>query len=72
MNTGTRRCEERDQLKQLHAMSERRRAEKDSTTVARHRAAKREGADAVRGCRSRRAGVVMNKAMMLAMKSCWT
>jgi hypothetical protein len=31
-------------LKQLHAMSERRRAEKDSTMVARRRAAKR-------GCR---------------------
>jgi hypothetical protein len=63
-----RACEERDQLKQLHAMLERRRAEKDSTMVARRRAAKREGADAVRGCRSRRAGVVMNKVVMLAMK----
>jgi hypothetical protein len=40
--------------------------------VTRRRAVKREGADAVRGCRSRRAGVVMNKAMTLAMKSCWT
>jgi hypothetical protein len=53
-------------------MSEKRLAEKDSTMVARHRAAKREGADVAHGCRSRRAGVVMNKAMTLAMKSCWT
>jgi hypothetical protein len=67
-----RACKERDQLKQLHAMSERRLAEKDSMNVARRRAAKREGADVARGCRSRRAGVVMNKAMTLAMKSCWT
>jgi hypothetical protein len=67
-----RACEERDQLKQLHAISERRRAEKDSTTVARRRAAKREGVDTVRGCRSRRAGVDENEAMTLAIKSCWT
>jgi hypothetical protein len=53
-------------------MSERRRAEKDSTMVARHRAVKREGADAVRGYRSRRAGMDENEAMTLAMKSCWT
>jgi hypothetical protein len=53
-------------------MSEKRLAEKDSTTVARRKAAKREGADAARGCQSRRASVVMNKAMTLAMKSCWT
>jgi hypothetical protein len=67
-----RACEQRDQLKQLHAMLERRRAENDSTTVARRKAAKREGADAVCGCQSRRAGVDENKAMTLAMKSCWT
>jgi hypothetical protein len=51
-------------------MSERRLAEKASTTVARRTKAK--GADAVRDCRSRRAGVVETEEMMLAMKSCWT
>jgi hypothetical protein len=65
-----RACEEQDQYKQLHAMSERRLAEKASTTVARRTTA--ESADAVRGCWSRQDGVVENEAMTVAMKSCWT
>jgi hypothetical protein len=65
-----RACEEWDQLKQLHAMSEKRLAEKDSTTAARRTTA--ESADAVRGCQSRQAGVVENEAMTLTMKLCWT
>jgi hypothetical protein len=66
----TGRAKNRDQQKQLHAISERRLAGKASTTVARRTTAK--GVVVVRGCRSRRAGVVEEGAMTLVMKSCWT
>ena len=64
-----RACEEQDQQKQLHAMSERRLQRR---TLRRLRCADRRSADAGRGCRSRRVGVVEDEARTIATKSCWT